>query len=192
MVVRCNFLPSSSPSSPIPSLGNVRFGAERIGRETTVYTTYIYVYIYIYVGFRIDRYFCQRLSANLVDSFSRDFEESEERVRGWGGRIGWLENRFCRRVVAILLLPFPLQRADSFIFESAKIPSRIPSSNFPTRVRGTVGRVDENGRCLPKNYGAIVNPTRSFLSRHCSSNDANRTFFVSYRIVYIHIYNSLR
>lgn len=40
--------------------------------------------MYIYVGFRIDRYFCQRLSANLVDSFSRDFEESEERVREGG------------------------------------------------------------------------------------------------------------
>lgn len=145
----------------------------------------------IYVGFRIDRYFCQRLSANLVDSFSRDFEESEERVRGSGGRIGWLENRFCRRVVAILL-PFPLQRTDSFIFESAKIPSRIPSSNFQRVFEAQSRRVNENGRvtlsskksCSSREPSELFFITVPFSLLH----NADRTSFVRYSMVYIYIY----
>lgn len=143
--------------------------------------------VYIYIAFRIDpRHFCQRLSANLVDSFSRDFRGTRE---GW---IGWLENRFCRRVVAILV-PFQL----IFLFSNRRKfhrGSHRRISNACSRHR----RVNENGRvtrhCLPKNHGGIVNPPTSFLLRHCSSIariEQRKHNVFRLLIVHIYIYNSL-
>lgn len=113
-----------------------------------------------------------------------------ERGAREGGRIGWLENRFCRRVVAILL-PFPLQRTDSFIFESAKIPSRIPSSNFQRVFEAQSRRVNENGwvtlsskkSCSSREPSELFFITVSFSLLH----NADRTSFVRYSMVYIYI-----